>query len=922
MSRGGAAIAGSEPRSPSAPRLLLRTVRADASVSMLVAVLTLLVAVVAGIVPRAMDQLAASDLHYAGAELSDPLRDVKGVLQTFPGGSDPGYSESSQDALQHIYGRLDAALADWRSSQRQPLRGILQQPLYVVRMAERTPAKAPAGATPQGNLWLRAAVDPGYLKHIAIVEGAAPKAPATPAADDAAAGDDARIGAPAEHRPPLQMVVSVATAKTMGIAVGDVLATEVLGDVRISGLFEPKDAGGDYWSNTPSMTDAEVFDDGNRTPDFTGTGFIDPVALAQIIDSGAELTTTMWYPVAAGAVTAGTARAVAAGIRGVNQNQLSVPSRMPGVTALVTMRSHLDEAIDASLSRVAATVALLSICVSGPIGVVLAVFALAVRAVVERRAAPIALASARGASPLQLRGTAAAEGLAIGLPAALAGAVIAALLLPDAGGAAAWIVPLVFGCVPAALFAALGGRRAFRTTRRDLSARTRGGIRTAVAVGLIVMAGLAAFLLVRRGRISAPGVDPLLALTPLLLALAASVIVLWVLPPALHAAATIARRGRGPVAFVGSARALRDPALGVAAALAVVVGISVAVFSSVVLATVESSARAQAQAAVGADVRASGTIFTAAQQRAVAGIDGVASVAPVASAGQLSLGHRDRTDAVAVVLTNAQSLHVQRPEVPLDLATKSDGRIPVLVSSDVGDDTQVGDDLTLGLLEVRVAGILPDDSGFGVDAPWVLADEAFATDVGMSSFTPATLLIEVRPGADAARVASAVREGMPTAVVDDVASELAAVQAVPTAAGLRATLIAAVFAGALLAALAVFAGSVTASASRNMSIGMLRTMGLSARQSLGLVAWEIVPVVAVATIVGTALGLAMPSLVVATTDLSGFTGGASAPAVSADAAQLALVLLAFLAVTAVATLVAVLTARRAAPATTVKMGAE
>lgn len=907
MSAVSGSTADPQTPSPSAPRLLLRTVRADASTSVLVAVLTLLVAVVAGLIPRAMDQLATSDLHYSAAQLSDPLRDVKGALESFPGGPDPGSNADAQDEVQNIYGRLEAALDDWRSEQRQPLRGILQDPHFVVRMADRTAAQAPAGMSPPGNLWLRAAADPDYLEHIEIVEGDAPKAPA---ADDS--GGSA----------PMDIVLSVATAKTMRLAVGDVLSTDALGSVRISGLFALKDADGDYWSNTPSVSDAAIFDDGNRTPDYTGTGFIAPTALAPIVDSGANLTTTMWYPIAADAVTPENAQAVAAGIRGVNQNQLSVPSDLPGLTALVSMRSHLDEAIDASLARVAATVALLSICASGPIGVVIAVFALGVRAVVERRASVIALASARGASPRQLRGTAALEGLVLGVPAALAGAAIAAVILPHAGGPGAWVVPLLFGCVPAVLFAVLGGRRAFRTTRRDLSARARGGIRFAVAAGVIVLAGLAAFLLVRRGRISAPGVDPLLALTPLLLALAASVIALWVLPPALHAAAAIARRGRGLVGFIGSARSLRDPALGVAATLSVVVGISVAVFSSVVLTTVDSAAQTQAETIVGADVRASGTIFTAAQQRAVADIDDVATVAPIAEAGRFSLGLNGRTEDATVLLTDPASLHALRPEVPADLGTKVSGRVPIAISGDFSVPREVGDDLMLGSTEVRVVGVVPVESGLPGQAPWVLADQAFAIDFGQSSFTPSTLLIDVRADADAARVATAVRKAVPAAVVDDVDSQVAAVRAVPTAAGLRATLIGAMLAGALLAAVAVFAGSVTASASRSISIGMLRTMGMSPRESLGLVAWEIVPVVAVGVVVGTALGLAMPSLVIATTDLSGFTGDTSTVHVTPDPVQLALVLLVFLVVTGIATVLALLTARRATPATTVKMGAE
>ncbi|MBN9193170.1 FtsX-like permease family protein [Microbacterium sp.] len=916
---GDAARAGGRGRPAaltSAPRLLLRTVRADAAVSLLVAVLTLLVAVVAGAVPRAVAELSRADLRFAAEGLSAPLRDVKGVLSSFPIGADPA-GPQTDDAVKNVYGRLDAALSAAREKQRQPLRGVLQDPRYVVRMADSTPAEAPSGVTPPGTLKLRAAADPGYLTHLRITKGDAPKRWSLPTGSP---GQEAGLAATDDA--PIEMILSEDTARTMRLSVGDLVRTQALGTVRISGLFAPRDPGGDYWSSTPSTIRADLFDDGNNPPVFTGIGYVEPATVAAFEQAGVNLTTTMWYPIAADAVTTDNARALAADLRGINQNQLSIPSDIPGVTALVSLQSQLDRAIDTSLARVAATVSLLSICVSGPIGVVLAVFALGVRAVIERRSAVLALAAARGASGRQLRGTAAVEGLVLGLPAAAIGAVVAALAVPVPAGAAAWLVPLLIGLVPPVLFAVLGGRRSFRTARRDLSARARGGIRLAASVLMIAVAALAAFLLIRRGRLETPGFDLLLALTPLLLALAASVVVLWILPPALQAVAALTRRGSGLVAFVGTARALRDPALGVAAALAVVVGMSVAVFSSVVLSTVDGGSRAQAEHTVGADVRASGTIFTAAQQRRIAATEGVAGVAPIAEAGHLSLGLNGVTDDTTVLLTDAKSLHAQRAAVPADLGRKVDGRVPVVISRDLAQGRPVGADLRLGLVEVRVVGILPTDSALGPPDAWVLVDRAFTTDVGQGSFTPATLLIDLRSGADPAAVASAVRTTAPDAIVDDVAAELAAVQAAPTASGLRATLIGGAVAGALLAAIAVFAGSVTASPSRNRVIGMLRTMGMSTRASLALVAWEIVPIVGAGVVVGTLLGLAMPALVVATTDLAPFTGVEGTLPIRPDPAQLAVVLVGFLVVTGIATIVAVLAARRASPAATVKMGAE
>jgi len=80
--------------------------------------------------------------------------------------------------------------------------------------------------------------------------------------------------------------------------------------------------------------------------------------------------------------------------------------------------------------------------------------------------------------------------------------------------------------------------------------------------------------------------------------------------------------------------------------------------------------------------------------------------------------------------------------------------------------------------------------------------------------------------------------------------------------------------------------------------------------------------VVAAAAVGLGLGLAMPHLLVATTDFAPFTGGAAHLAVATDWAQLALLLAGVLAVAALATLVAVLVARRTDPTGTVKMGAE
>jgi putative ABC transport system permease protein len=633
-----------------------------------------------------------------------------------------------------------------------------------------------------------------------------------------------------------------------------------------------------------------------------------------------------WFPVDAHAVTSANAQGVESGIRQLETRQISIPAAERGETVRVPVKTDLGDTIGQSLGRIAATLAVIAVLVSGPGGVVIAVFVLAIRAVLERRAPVLALAAARGASAAQLRGAAALEGLAAGVPAAVVGAVIAALVLPGAD-AAAWVTPLLAGLVPAALFAvlgdgAVGSGAGIRATRRDLSARARGGVRWIVEACVVGAAAVATFLLVRRGPIADAGFDPLLALTPLLLALAVSILVLRLLPLALRAGLALARRGRGPVAFIGAARAMRDPALGVAAALAVVVGVSIAVLSSGVLATIQAGAHTQAVADVGADVRADSAVFDAKAVAAAKAAPGVEQVARVGSGGNLDLGLNGKTSTVQPIFASSSELGAVRADVPTDLATKVDGRVPVIIPSDLLDTHAVGAKQRLGDVPVVIVGSLPEDAQLGADSRWVLVDSAYAKQLSGSAFEATSLYVSLHPGASPAPVEKAIKRAAPYSVVTDAAAAVAVVNTAPAAAGLRIALVIGAVGSALLAAIAVFAGSVTAGSSRNRAISMLRTMGLTGGQSLGLVVWEIVPIVVAAAAVGLGLGLAMPRLLVATTDFAPFTGGAARLAVATDWGQLAWLLAGVLGVAALATLVAVLVARRTDPTGTVKMGAE
>jgi putative ABC transport system permease protein len=84
-------------------------------------------------------------------------------------------------------------------------------------------------------------------------------------------------------------------------------------------------------------------------------------------------------------------------------------------------------------------------------------------------------------------------------------------------------------------------------------------------------------------------------------------------------------------------------------------------------------------------------------------------------------------------------------------------------------------------------------------------------------------------------------------------------------------------AGAIVLALLSVGFVVLADArSRGQALSRLRTMGLSGRQGRGLLAYELVPLVGVAVLVGGVVGVFLPDLLGAALGLSTFTGGVAA----------------------------------------------
>jgi putative ABC transport system permease protein len=217
----------------------------------------------------------------------------------------------------------------------------------------------------------------------------------------------------------------------------------------------------------------------------------------------------------------------------------------------------------------------------------------------------------------------------------------------------------------------------------------------------------------------------------------------------------------------------------------------------------------------------------------------------------------------------------------------------------------------------------------GITRHWVLMDASEAIGAGIEGEVPSRILIALDPDSPASTqaieelVVAAQPESFRGSVrVLDASSRLAEVQAAPTVSGLRVALVVTAIASLLLTLLTVVLASVAAAGTRNRMIGVLRILGIDARQLRALVSWELVPVAAMAVLVGTALGIALPYLVTAVLDLRVFVGGNTQPAPTIEPLWVAAAVGVFIAVVAIAGLLAGALGRRFAPAGALKMGEE
>ncbi|WP_256916289.1 ABC transporter permease [Streptomyces hilarionis] len=434
---------------------------------------------------------------------------------------------------------------------------------------------------------------------------------------------------------PVDAAVPDALARRLGVGPGSAVRVEdAFGramTVRITGVFRARGAVG-FW---PAMA-------GDLTPGETADQSL-LVVSAQALNGSAVLNghlTARW------SVQPDFPRIDADSLPGLHErlrafsgsrSRVSVfGGRQPSLDDL-TVVSGLPRAIDdLTVPTVAARSSLYlpSVMLAA---LALATLVLAARQLTVRRRDELALQRARGAGAARLLAGAAAEWALTGVPAAVAAPFLAGLLHPGARGTGAWAAVGLTLLVHAAavLLPVLPSTR----QRPARGARAAAAQRLGADLALAAVAVLGYLELRRRHSLLAgsgtggAAADPVLVLVPTLVAGAAALVLLRLLPLGSLALDAFGRRSRGLVLALAGWQLGRRAARNAGPVVLMCLAVSVSAFATTALACLGALAHEEAAFTVGADLRiapsAAGTYPSSVLGAAYRALPAVTAVTPV-----------------------------------------------------------------------------------------------------------------------------------------------------------------------------------------------------------------------------------------------------------------------------------------------------
>ena len=577
------------------PAPWMRTrLRAAPGAACALALLVALTACLAAAFPRAVDRYEDAGLRRA-VERTRPASTGVGVYAQQP--SLLMSQEEREEALRP--GTLGAQYAKILAAVPRPLVADPGQSAYGVRTASPQEAPdrwlpRPSGLPPQITL----AAQHGLAGHATLRTGRLPRAHGQVTA------------ATAE----VEAAVTAETAKSLHIKVGSVIHQPGVERaplaVRVTGIVAPRDPDGAYWAAQPLLRSPSLV----LTP---GSGAAGDkywrCALLLAPEAAPAMLGTPGNPWRYWLLAPSTASLHA------HETDLlkSAVASLEGGPGLRKVRALTDPStvVSTDLDNVLSGFAqlrggvrpLVAVAAFGTGTVAAVVLLMAGGLAADRRRAELALLRARGASLRGLAGRLLAETAVVALPAGAAGLGVALLALPGdraAHAIAAATTVTVVACAALPLRAAAAHRAVrIHDGRADVASMRPSRRRTVAELTVFVVALGAVETLRRRGTSG----DQLTSMAPVLVGVAAALLLVHVYPLPLRGLARPAARLRGAVGHLSLARAGRTSASAVLPLLALLTALTTAAFGGSVLAGVREARDQAALLSVGADARVEAT---------------------------------------------------------------------------------------------------------------------------------------------------------------------------------------------------------------------------------------------------------------------------------------------------------------------------
>lgn len=889
-------------------RTIARQLAADGTVFMTVFLTVFLSGVLVVATPRLFDLLSNEAVDETVAGAAPVLRNIS-VQRTARLGSGP-----ADDRFAIVRG-----VGEQFESSEMPetVQGLVGGRTYIVDSPRFSVSRISGDEPLPYTRFIRMRYQSEIQDHVVLVEGSFPE-PREPASIRMG---DGCSDPPCESELPLYEVALTAdTLDELRLEVGDrvLLAPDesdvAFGDlpgadlqyrllVEVSGIVEPIEPGEIYWSGDGTFLTPRLIDTVNFTIVYA-VGLMSPEVYPSLLaeTGGAHWLYTWRYLTDFEGLEASSIDRLAADVRSLESSFASVA---PPGSPNFTLSTGLGGIINGFLEQRSLTVSMLSMSLFGVLVVAMATILLLSGLVSERQRSAFLLLKSRGSSPAQLGVSRALQGAMICLPAAGLAYVTGLALTPDA--TARWsLVGIVLLFVVTVSFVAVTGLplayAELGHLHREPRAPSRPSPRRLVAEALVVMVAFSAVLLLRRrgeaGVVETAGAtfDPLLALAPVLLGLAVGIATMRLYAYPVTLLGWIGSKGRGLSLFVGFKRILQQRDAARLPLIVILLGIGVAVFSSVLRISITEGQLDSSWHQVGADHLIAGgspgiplsplvdlsgleQVEAMAHGARVPGVGVIRDGSP--SSGGVELLALETTEYQAVTVGTRAYRDLPKTLLegnqPAEIGTDS-APIPAIVSSAwVARDLMLGEHLTLDLGTVRpvfeVTEIVDVFPTLPVNRPFLIAslDDLGAVE-GLRELE--RTLIFVRAAEDArdqieATIGGQTRSNPRVMSQAEVFEQL---HDAPFARGVDRGLLGAFAIGGAFALVAAMSSIALTLRDRRRDFGYLRTLGITGREAMRLTIIEQLPPVAVATTVGSLLGVAMVLVLEPALDLVALTG--------------------------------------------------